>query len=363
MEHIVNFPKLGIELNINEDVLSIGSFTMKWYGLLIAVGFLLAVFYAYTQIKKMNIDGDKLIDVIIVGLICGIIGARLYYVIFDPVPEGGVNPYFENPMKILYFWEGGLGFYGGFIGAVIGGAVMSKIRKLKVPAVLDIVSIGFLLGQGIGRWGNFFNQEAFGSNTNSLFGMISEETTRYLSAHQSFLASNGIMVDPNMPVHPTFLYESFLCLVGFVVLHFFNSRLRHFDGQTFFLYLIWYGSCRFFIESVRTDSLMIGSLKVSMLMAAVTVVASLIILFLLRKKTTLTGCGSKKIMALNGITAEGVTLSENHIEEKEGKYESILSDDVKAEKADEESEGEHENTTSDDVETEKTGEEKDNETD
>ncbi len=301
MEHIVQFPKLGWEFILNETAFTIGSFSMKWYGLLITVGFLLSVAYGFSQIKKMNINGDKLVDVVIVGLICAVIGLRLYFVIFYPVPEGGTNPYYDDPMKILRIWEGGLGFFGGLIGAVIGGIVMTRIRKMSTAAVLDIVGVSFLIGQAIGRWGNYFNQEAFGSNTDSIFGMISDATTSYLQSHQGALLAQGITVDPLMPVHPTFLYESVLCAVGFILLHFFNTRLRRYDGQTFLMYILWYGACRFFIESVRTDSLMVGPFKVSMVVAAALVLFSAVMLIILRKRTVLTGCGSKKAMELNGI--------------------------------------------------------------
>ncbi len=299
MEHIVEFPKLGWEFIVNETAFTIGSFSIKWYALLIVSGFLLSVFYAYTQIKKMNIDGDKLIDVIIVGLICAVIGLRLYFVVFYPVPEGGTNPYYDDPMKILRIWEGGLGFFGGLIGAVLGGVIMTRIKKMSTFAVLDIVGVCFLMGQAIGRWGNYFNQEAFGSNTDSIFGMISDSTTSYLQSHQADLLSQGITVDPMAPVHPTFLYESVLCAVGFVLLHFFNTRLRRYDGQTFLLYIMWYGTCRFFIESVRTDSLMIGPFRVSMVVSALLVLFAAVMLLVFRKRTVLSGCGSKAVMELN----------------------------------------------------------------
>lgn len=315
MKHLVSFPKLGWEFTVNEDVISFGNFTMKWYGLLIAIGFLLAVLYAYTQIKKMNIDGDKLVDVIIVGLICAIIGARLYFVIFYPGDK-----YWKDPVQIVKIWEGGLGFYGGFIGALLGGAIMCKIRKMSVPALFDIVSVCFMIGQAIGRWGNFTNQEAFGAPTDLPWGMVSANT-------------GGIAV------HPCFFYEFLLCTSGFIFLHFFNSKLRRYDGQTFLMYLVWYGTGRFFIEPLRTDSLYIGGMKVSVLLSALMVIGAILVMIILRKRTVLTGCGNKKVMEANGIFydekgyAKMPESNEIKIEEND-EYTSILSPEVKLEDAD-----------------------------
>lgn len=285
MTNVVEFPKLGLSFTVNEVAFTIGSFQVRWYGILIAIGFLLAVLYASFRVKKMNIDMNRLLDAVIVGLIGAIIGARLYYVVFYPGDK-----YWKNPMEILRIHEGGLAIYGGIIGAMVFGGIMAKIRKLKVPAVLDLAALGFLIGQGVGRWGNFINQEAFGSATDLPWGMYSENT-------------NAVV--PGSPVHPCFLYESLLCFLGFLVLHFFTKNLRRYDGQTFLLYIVWYGACRFFIEGTRTDSLLIPgtSLKVSQVVALACVAVGLLLLFAFRRKTSLTGCGSKKVM-------EGIGLSQ-----------------------------------------------------
>lgn len=173
---------------------------------------------------------------------------------------------------------------------------MAKLRKLKVTAVLDIAALGFLIGQCVGRWGNFINQEAFGSATELPWGMHSENT--------------AAVVDGN--VHPCFLYESLLCLLGFVLLHFFTRRFRRYDGQTFLLYIVWYGACRFFIEGLRTDSLIIPgtSLRVSQVIAAACVVAGIVLLFLFRHRTSLTGCGDRRVMEAVGLV-ESTALPED----------------------------------------------------
>ena len=291
MTYNVTFPHLGLEFNINPVAFSIGNFHVYWYGIIIAAGFLLALIYASFSCKKMNIDINRLFDVVIVGLIAGVIFARLFYVVFYPGDK-----YWKNPLEIFQIHDGGLAIYGGIIGAVVFGSLMAKLRKLKVTAVLDIAALGFLIGQCVGRWGNFINQEAFGSATELPWGMHSENT--------------AAVVDGN--VHPCFLYESLLCLLGFVLLHFFTRRFRRYDGQTFLLYIVWYGACRFFIEGLRTDSLIIPGtgLRVSQVIAAACVVAGIILLVLFRHRTSLTGCGDRRVMEAVGLV-ESTTLPED----------------------------------------------------
>lgn len=291
MTYNVTFPHLGLEFNINPVAFSIGNFHVYWYGIIIAAGFLLALIYASFSYKKMNIDINRLFDVVIVGLIAGVIFARLFYVVFYPGDK-----YWKNPLEIFQIHDGGLAIYGGIIGAVVFGSLMAKLRKLKVTAVLDIAALGFLIGQCVGRWGNFINQEAFGSATELPWGMHSENT--------------AAVVDGN--VHPCFLYESLLCLLGFVLLHFFTRRFRRYDGQTFLLYIVWYGACRFFIEGLRTDSLIIPGtgLRVSQVIAAACVVAGIILLVLFRHRTSLTGCGDRRVMEAVGLV-ESTALPED----------------------------------------------------
>lgn len=282
MTHLVEFPKLGISFQVNTVAFSIGDFHVYWYGIIIALGFLLGLIYATRAAKKMNIDVNYLFDAIIVGLIGSIICARLYYVIFSTDPK-----FVNNPIEILKIHDGGMAIYGALIGALVFGGITAKLRKLKVSAVLDVASLGFLIGQAIGRWGNFVNQEAFGTATDLPWGMYSDNTARVVVGN----------------VHPCFLYESILCLIGFILLHFFNSKYRRYDGQTFLLYIVWYGVCRFFIEGLRTDSLLISFLdiRVSQVVAASCVIVGIILLILFRHKTSLTGCGNAKIMEAIGL--------------------------------------------------------------
>ncbi len=282
--YTVQFPGLGWSMDINSTMFAIGSFEVKWYGFLIGMGFLLAFAYGLWQAPRFGVNRSKIIDVAIVGLVCGIIGARLYYVLFYPGDK-----YWNDPIQILYIHQGGLGIYGGIIGGLGGGIAMCKIRKVKVLPMLDLTMLGFLIGQAIGRWGNFVNQEAFGGPTNLPWGMQSVNTG-------------------NIPVHPCFFYESLLCAVGFVLLHFFTRKLRRYDGQTFLLYVIWYGAGRFFIEALRTDSLYFPGLpiKISQLVALVSIAAAIVLLIVFRNRKKLSGVGSKVVMAECGITVEGL---------------------------------------------------------
>lgn len=281
----VQFPGLGFSFKINPTAFTIGGHDFAWYGILIAIGFLLAFLYVMKSCKRFHMDQDKLIDAVIVGIIGGVIGARLYYVLFDSSSQ-----YIKNPISVLYIWEGGLGIYGGIIGGLICGAVIAKLHKISVPAVLDLAGLGFLIGQSIGRWGNFVNQEAFGTATNLPWRMVSERT--------AVISSTG--------VHPCFLYESLWCLLGFILLHIFSRKFRRYDGQVFLLYSMWYGIGRFFIEGLRTDSLITPfiPLRVSQVVAAAAVLASVVLLIVFRSRTVLTGCGSAKIMELNSIVDE-----------------------------------------------------------
>ncbi len=295
MSYTVQFPGLGWSFELNSTMFSIGSFEVKWYGFLIGMGFLLAFVYGMLMCRRLGLDRSKIVDTAIVGLLAGIVGARLYYVIFYPGTK-----YWDDPIQILYIHQGGLGIYGGIIGGLIGGMIMCKIKKLNPLAGLDIASLGFLIGQCIGRWGNYINQEAFGAPTSLPWGMQSVNTG-------------------NVPVHPCFFYESLWCAIGFVLLHFFTTKLRRYDGQTFLLYVIWYGTGRFFIEALRTDSLYVPGLpiKVSQLVALVSVAAAVVLLIVFRKRTKLTGVGSKKVMAHNGITLESLRAKQASEEPKQ----------------------------------------------
>lgn len=254
----VKFPGLSLELDIQPTAFQLFGVTVYWYGVIICLGFILAFYYAIRNSNRFNLNPDDLSDAIIAGLFTAIVGARLYYVAFFPG-----DTYIKDPFKVLFINEGGIAIYGGIIGGLLGGALVARIRHLKLLPAFDISAIGLLLGQGIGRWGNFFNQEAFGSETDNLFRMSSQ-------------ATGGITV------HPCFLYESLWCLLGFLLLHLFSRQFRRYDGQVFLLYIVWYGAERFIVEGLRTDSLYIPfvNVKASQLLALVSMtVGSILLVF------------------------------------------------------------------------------------
>ena len=266
---IVSFPGLGLEFDVNRVAFSLGSIPVYWYGILIALGFVLAILYASKRAKEFGVDADRMLDVIIGGAIGGIIGARAYFVLLR------WDYYGQNLDQIINTRSGGMAIYGGIIGGLLIGLLMCKIRKVKALPMVDLVAGGFFIGQAIGRWGNFVNVEAFGSNTSLPWGMASETISSYLAEHEAELEALGMNIDPNMPVHPTFLYESIWCLLGFLFIAWYTKR-RKFDGELNLIYLMWYGAGRAVIEGLRTDSLMIPntSLRASQVLAIVMVIVA-----------------------------------------------------------------------------------------
>ena len=260
---------LGISVDVPSDgvLFSIGNFSIRWYAALIALGMIIAAIYGFRMMKRYKVNEDKFLNAIIGGVIGGIVGARLYYVAFS------WEAYADDPISILYIWEGGLAIYGGIIGALLIGGIIARIQKLCVRDCFDITAMGFLIGQCLGRWGNFFNREAFGGNTTLPWGMTSQKIQNELA----YLNSTGVDVDPTLPVHPTFLYESLWCLVGFIFIHFLIARRRKFRGQVFLSYCIWYGVGRAVFEGLRTDSLMIYGFRVSQLLSVGLVVIGFIL--------------------------------------------------------------------------------------
>ena len=253
--YIIQFPGLGLELNPPAGF-SIGPLEIRLYGLVIALGLILAVVYALRRREQFGLCEDDIMDGVLWIAPFAIVCARIYYCAFE------WERYAANPISVLYIWEGGIAIYGAVIGAAIGVVIHCKfIKKISTFAVLDIVSLGFLIGQVLGRWGNFFNREAHGGVTNSFLrmGLINPVT------------------GTGEYYHPTFLYESAWNLVGFLLLHFLSKK-RKYDGQIALGYLAWYGLGRAIIEGLRTDSLWWGNFRVSQVLAAVTCLAAVILL-------------------------------------------------------------------------------------
>lgn len=246
------FPGLGLELNINRVAFSVFGKDIYWYGIIIACGFILAVTYCYYNAKRFGIVKDRVIDFILFAAPGGIIGARIYYVVFYLSlyrnPDGSFNW-----GKAIAIWDGGLAIYGGVIAAIIILLIFCAVNKIKFLAFADLGSYGLFIGQAIGRWGNFCNQEAYGGPTTLPWRMGLTVAGEYIE------------------VHPTFLYESVGNLVGLAFAHFVLRKHRKFDGQVFLFYLSWYGLGRFWIEGMRTDSLYLFNtgIRVSQLLAGI----------------------------------------------------------------------------------------------
>ena len=262
--HIV-FPNLNLSFELSPDIISIGNISIKWYGVILAAAFLCAFFYIFYKSNDFGIKTENIYDLTFASAIPAILGARLYYVIFFPG-----DFYMKHPEKIFAISEGGIAIYGAIIGGSIGAIIVCKIKKLPILKVLDILSLGVVLGQAIGRWGNFVNQEAFGEPTDLPWGMMSENT--------SFQS-----------VHPCFLYESLGCAVIFFVLHFMIPKLKSTPGLIFLSYSMLYGALRFTIESLRTDSLIIPNtgIRISQLLALLVCIISASLLVIIKMKQTI----------------------------------------------------------------------------
>ena len=267
MDKIVSFPGFGWEFHFSNVAFSIGNKPIYWYGIIIMTGFILAMIYASKRAPQFGIKGDEIIDLAIIALPIAIICARIYYVIFE-----WNNQYASNPKEIFAIWHGGLAIYGGVIGGIITCLVFCKIRKINPFDVMDISCIGLMIGQCIGRWGNFINCEAFGSETTAPWRMCIGKTLEQCGAVGN---------------HPTFFYESAWNAIGIVILHFFSKSRHHkYRGEILLCYFIWYGLGRFMIEGLRTDSLYIigTSIRVSQVVALVSFILGLAAFIINRKK-------------------------------------------------------------------------------
>jgi len=238
---------------------------------------LLAVLLGIKDSRKFGFEPDHILDLGLYAAPVAIITSRLYYVIFS------WEYYKDDLLQIFNTRQGGLAIYGAVIGAAAVGYIYAKKKKLGVLRLFDFAAPYLILAQGIGRWGNFVNQEAYGINTSLPWGMTSDTIKRERFENMSRLQAMGINIDPNMPVHPTFLYESLWDIAVFFFLLWFSKR-KKVDGEVFFLYMILYGVGRFWIEGLRTDSLMLGNLRVSQMLAAIFAIALSVVFVVRRKK-------------------------------------------------------------------------------
>ncbi len=253
--NFIGFPRLGLgDFGISPVAFSIGAVSVHWYGLVIVCGMILACIYAFYRMKRLGLVLDNMLDIALVCIPAGIVGARLYYVLAKPEQ-------FSSFYDVIAIWSGGLAIYGGVIGGALGVLGVCLYKKYNFLAILDCIAPGVFLGQILGRWGNFFNAEAYGViGSYDFLGHIFDATG--FAANNPFIMSiNGVLV------HPTFLYESVWNLIGFVLIGVLFWKHKRYNGQIVLMYLGWYGLGRSVIEGFRGDSLYIGTLRVSQLLA------------------------------------------------------------------------------------------------
>lgn len=251
---------------MNKVAINLGVITISWYSICILLGIILAGIIINKESKKSNIPNMFITNLIFWCVIFGIIGARIYYVLFN------LDYYVSSPIEIIKVWNGGLAIHGGMIAGLITLLIYCKKYKVNSLKMLDIITPGLILAQAIGRWGNFFNAEAHG-------GIVTKAFLK--SLHLPEFIIEGMHIGKYY-YHPTFLYESLFCLIGFFVLVGFRSLKNTKLGNTTSLYLIWYGVLRFFIESLRTDSLMLGNIKMARLVSVIMIISG-IVMFIITK--------------------------------------------------------------------------------
>lgn len=281
MDMEINFPNLGIYLDHVGKNISIFGFSIAYYGIVIVTGMMIAIWIAQREAKRTGQNPEQYLDLAMIGIAAGILGARIYYVIF------AWDYYKDDLLSIFNIRQGGLAIYGGIIGACIAVVIYSRKKKQNFSLLMDTASMSIVLGQIMGRWGNFFNREAFGDYTNNLFAMQlpvsavrANEITQKMWDH--VVTVNGVEY---IQVHPTFLYES-LWNVGVLLFLFWFRKRKKFNGEVFLMYLIGYGLGRIWIEGLRTDQLLLPvvGLPVSQLLSGCLVVGCTILVVWKRKK-------------------------------------------------------------------------------
>ena len=257
MVNNISFPNLGLNFSINRAAFSIGNVNIYWYGLIIALGMIIALAYGIREFKRCGLKQDDLLNMFLICVPVAIICARLYYVIFS------FDQYRDNLLSIFDIRNGGIAVYGSLIGAGIVVLVYCLKKKINLGAVLDILAVGFLIGQAVGRWGNFVNAEAYGAITDLPWRME--------------------LLDLGIAVHPTFLYES-LWNMGVFLIMVLRRKKMSFSGEAFLSYITLYGLGRFWIEGLRTDSLFLGPFRISQIVAVACVISGIVLIIVNKRK-------------------------------------------------------------------------------
>lgn len=285
----ISFPLFGEDFVLDPPTyFTVLGVPVYFYAVIIAAGFLLAVLYILKRRDEFGLTQDNVLDMFIICVPAGIVGARLYYILFNPDEYFGAGKW----LNIFNVRQGGLAIYGGVIASAIAVLIYSRKKKIPAAVFFDVGALGLLIGQAVGRWGNFINREAYGGNTDLPWkmGLISGGSTKY--------------------VHPTFLYESIWNIIGFIMIHIFSKRYRKYDGQIFLLYLAWYGFGRFLIEGLRADSLYLfnTNLRVSQLVAVLSMGAAVFCLLRIRLRKGRIPSGlyvNRKAEAGRTVTGDG----------------------------------------------------------
>lgn len=326
----VEFPNLfgekGLRIPINDTAFTVGSFEIRWYGVIICIGVLICITLGMKTCNKHGLTQDDLIDYILFAIPSAIIGARAYYVIFE------WEKYADDWKSIFNYTEGGLAIYGGVIAAMIAVFCVAKYKKQSFVKIAGFAMPFIILGQAIGRWGNFFNQEAFGGPTTLPWGMNGNEIEEFV--HQQVM--NGVDgYSLGTLVHPTFLYESLWCFAAFAFMMVYRKKWEKTESESLCLYMILYGIERTFVEGLRTDSLYIGNIRVSQLLSAVIVIVGTALYIDIKRK-------NKKLEYETGVIEESVSgglenvvekmkiLEEDNADSNEIKKENIQEDGITA---------------------------------
>jgi phosphatidylglycerol:prolipoprotein diacylglycerol transferase len=315
--NILSFPGLGIdEFSINTVAFPLFGRNIVWYGIIVTLGIIAGFLYVMYRSKHEDIKSDDILDIAIYTIISAMLGARLYYVVMN-------LDHYDTFLEVIAIWNGGIAIYGGIIGGALAVLIVSKIKKLKTARIYDMIAPGVMLGQVIGRWGNFVNAEAFGTQTTLPWRMGIHKIGKFTYTTPIY-------------VHPTFLYESIWNAIGFVLINLYYKKKKY-DGQIFLMYIVWYGFGRMFIEGLRTDSLMIGNIiRISQLIAFLSVIIGLILLavFDLRVKKHLIASETA-----NNANSDTIKNSDNSDNSNNDKQVSNNRSDDKQAKQDSECEG------------------------
>lgn len=260
MTNILSFPGLGIDaFSVNTVAFTVFGRDVAWYGIIITIGIIAGFAYVLSRTRFENVSADDIIDLAVYVILTAIVGARAYYVAMR-------WDQYDSFLDMIAIWNGGLAIYGAIIGGALAAFVFAKIKKIRFTKLFDMLAPGVMLGQVIGRWGNFINAEAHGDATSLPWRM---------GLHQV----GSTVFDPPIYVHPTFLYESLWNLIGFLIINAYYKK-KTYDGQIFLMYMTWYGIGRMLIEGLRTDSLMIGSVRVSQALACASAAVGILLLII-----------------------------------------------------------------------------------